>query len=107
MAKYNWREKRGPKRMDLKWESNPVEWINAHTHPTVTTTSTGSYIIDWQTMPTTVLPDQNNNIWTTVTNGPTISVSGTSLDEDALRGIVNTHNLRGISADHVIIDEVA
>lgn len=107
MAKYNWRQKRGPKKMNISWAENPIKWINQHNTPTITATGAGSYTIDWATMPSTTLPDQNNNVWTTVTTGPTVSVSGTSLDEDTLRSIINTHELRGISADMVVLDEVA
>ena len=95
MAKYKWREKRGPKKITFEWETNPVEWINQHSAPTVTTTGTGQYTIDWQTMPTVTLPDPGT-IWTT--SNP-ITFSGAE-------PILNTVNLRGISADMVVIDEL-
>jgi hypothetical protein len=123
MAKYNWRQKRGPKHIDIKW-NNDV-W---NSEATITTIGTRRYNVEWNTMPSTTLPNQEDSTWTegTLTSGiiscgclvaaedfGQVGFASASVPSGDLAQIPEvtlnnrTYDFRGISADSVIIDEVA
>jgi len=111
MAKYNWRGKRGPKKVE--WTTNPVERISTHTHPTTfTATENGTYTVDWRSMPITSSP---NDSWTVTTSSTAVDTTAITNLFHEVRITADTmlmdptiyQELRGLSADMAIIDEVA